>query len=84
MKQNQTQKKNLNFVIERKQKRLKMMTGEKKKQTFDEDMLMDLGNRRPEEDGVGVVGLGTVTGESETASLDLLEREEDSSSVLGT
>lgn len=51
---------------------------------FEEDMLMDLGNRRPEDDGVGVVGLGTVTGESETASLDLLEREEDSSSVLGT
>lgn len=52
----------------------------KKNQTFDEDLLKERGNRRPEEEGTGVVGLGTVTGESETASSDVL----DSSSVLGT
>ena len=48
---------------------------------FDEDLLKDRGNLRPEEEGTGVVGLGTVTGESETASFDLLDS---SSSVLGT
>lgn len=45
---------------------------------------MERGNRRPEEEGVGVVGLRTITGESETVSSDLLEGEEESSSVLGT
>lgn len=55
-----------------------------KDKTLDEDLLKERDNRSPEEEGVGVVGLWIITGESETASSDLLEGEEESSSVLGT